>query len=149
MPTLGFGLTNNSTPAVSLTTASAFVTATTSLSAATYADITGATVTLATGTWLVIGQANGNVVGTTASILMLAITDASNNVLSEVSQSIAAGTGTVARSGNAVVTAIVSATGAAIKLRGARGTTTDTGTIVVMDGNGVNTTNNTTNNTDK
>jgi hypothetical protein len=149
MPTLGFGLTSNSTPAVSLTTAEAFATATTSISAATYADVSGVTITLATGTWLVMAQCTGSIVNA-AAIMHVAITDASNVVLSEGSQGIgASGTASVAQLGTVSLSAIVAATGAAIKLRAARGLTTITGTWTAMDGAGTNTSNNLTDNTDK
>ena len=149
MPSLGFGLTSNSTPAVSLTTASAFATATTSVSAATYADVTGVTVTLASGTWLVTAQCTGSSVNAQA-IMHVAITDASNTVLSEGSQGIgASGTASVAQLGTVTVTAIVVATGAAIKMRAARGLTTITGTWTAMNGAGTNTTNNLTDGSNK
>jgi hypothetical protein len=149
MPTLGFGLTGNSAPAVSLTTASAFTTATTSVSAATYADVTGASIALAAGTWLVLGRATGSSVNAQA-IMHVAITDAANAILSEGSQGIgASGSASVAQLGTVSLHAIVSATGAAIKLRAARGLTTITGTWTAMDGAGTNTTNNLTDNSDK
>jgi len=149
MPALGFGLITNATPAVSLTSASAFATATTSISAATYADVTGVTVTLASGTWLVVAQCTGSSVNAQA-IMHVAITDAANTVLSEGSQGIgASGTASVAQLGTVSVHAIVVATGAAIKMRAARGLTTITGTWVAMDGAGTNTLNNLTDNSDK
>ena len=149
MPSLGYGHTGNSSPAVSLTTASAFASATTSVSAATYADVTGVTVTLASGTWLVTAQCTGSSVNAQA-IMHVAITDASNVVLSEGSQGIgASGTASVAQLGTVTVTAIVTATGAAIKMRAARGLTTITGTWVAMNGAGTNTTNNLTDGSNK
>lgn len=149
MPALGFGLSGTSTAVVSLTTASAFATATTSVSAATYADVTGVTVTLAAGTWLVVAQCVGSSVNAQA-IMHVAITDASNVILSEQSQGIgASGTASVAQLGHVSVQAIVVATGAAIKMRAARGLTTITGTWTAMDGAGTNTLNNLTDNSDK
>jgi hypothetical protein len=149
MPTLGYGLSGNSAPAVGLSTASAFATATTSVSAATYADVTGVTVTLASGTWLVTAQCTGSSVNAQA-IMHVAITDASNVVLSEGSQGIgASGTASVAQLGTVKVTALVVATGAAIKMRAARGLTTITGTWTAMNGAGTNTTNNLTDGSNK
>jgi hypothetical protein len=132
-----------------ITSTSAFATATTSVSAATYADVTGVTVTLATGTWLVTAQCSGSSVNAQA-IMHVAITDAANTVLAEGSQGIgASGTASVAQLGTVTVTAIVVATGAAIKMRAARGLTTITGTWVAMNGAGTNTTNNLTDGSNK
>lgn len=135
---------------VSLTSTSAFTTATTSVSAATYADITGASVSLAAGTWLVMGQCSGSSVNAQA-IMHVAITDEANAIVSEVSQGIgASGTASVAQNANCVVHALVSPSGTTTyKLRAARGLTTITGTWVAMDGAGTNTTNNLTDNSDK
>lgn len=150
MPTLGYGLSNNATPAVGLTTASAYITGTTSLSAATYADITGASVTLAAGTWLIIANVFATDTTTTAGLLVAAITDNSNNLITEGAQNIPAGTATVSTWGHVNLTAIVSpGTSTVYKLRGARGTTTATATLVVQDGSPQNTANNASTNTDK
>ena len=150
MPTLGYGLSGNSSPAVGLTTAEAFITATTSLSASTYADITGASITLAAGTWLVLANIFATDTTTTAGLLVAAITDNSNNLVVEGAQSIPAGTATVSTWGNVALTAIVTpGTSTTYKLRGARGTTTATGTLVVQDGSPQNVTNNASTNTDK
>lgn len=150
MPTLGYGLSGNSSPAVGLTTASAYATATTSVSAATYADVTGVSVTLAAGTWLVIAEVSGSSVNAQA-IMHCAITDGSNTIISEVSQGIgASGTASVAQLGNCTVVGIVTPSGSTTyKLRAARGLTTITGTWTAMDGAGTNTTNNLTDNSDK
>lgn len=150
MPTLGYGLLGNSAPAIGLTTASAYATATTSISAATYADVTGVTVTLAAGTWLIIAVANASVITTTAGIMHIAITDNSNTIISEGSQSMGIGTATVAQNGNCVVVGIVTPSGStAYKMRAARGNTTYTSTIIIMDGAGVNTSNNVSDGSDK
>ncbi len=150
MPTLGYGLTGNSAPAVGLTTASAYITATTSLSTSTYADITGASVTLAAGTWLIIANVFANDLTTTAGLLVAAITDSANTLISEGAQNIPAGTATVATWGHVGLTAIVSPGGSTTyKLRGARGTTTATATLTVQDGSPQNVTNNATTNSDK
>jgi hypothetical protein len=146
----GFGITGLPTPAVSLTTATAFATATTAISAATYADITGCSVSLAAGTWIIFA----NVVGYAANGIIqmfCAITHSDNTVISETAGSRpASGTASlnspVGVSWFAIVTPGSTTT---YKLRGARGLTTHTGTWTAMDGNGVNTTNHASNNTDK
>ena len=150
MPVLGFGLTSNSTPAVSLTSASAFATATTSVSAATYADVTGVSVSLAAGTWLVMAQCIGSSVNAQA-IMHVAITHSDNTVISEGSAGIgASGTAAVAQLANVNIQGIVTpGSTTTYKLRAARGLTTITGTWVAMDGAGTNTTNNLTDNSDK
>lgn len=150
MPTLGYGLSGNSAPAIGLTSSSVFATATTSISAATYADVTGVSLTLAAGTWLIIAVANASVITTTAGIMHVAITDNANAIIAEGSQSLGIGTATVAQNGNCVVVGIVSPGGSTTyKMRAARGLTTYTSTIVIMDGAGTNTTNNLTDNSDK
>lgn len=148
--TNGFGITGTSTKAVSLTNSQAFCTATTSISAATYADITGASITLAAGTWLIMATANVYAANT-AFIAHIAITDGANTVIAEGSQGMpASGTASVNQWGNVSLSAIVTPAGSTTyKLRGARGNTTITGTYTVADGAGTGTTNNTTDNTDK
>lgn len=138
------------TVGASLTSTSAFATATTSISAATYADITGCSVSLAAGTWLIIGQV---VVGAVNAITQafVAITHSDNTVISETAASRpASGTASLASPFTVPVFGIVSpGSTTTYKLRAARGLTTHTATYTVMDGNGVNTTNHATNNTDK
>lgn len=150
MPALGYGLSGNGTAVVGLTTASAFATATTSVSAATYADVTGVSISLAAGTWLIEAQCTGSSVNAQA-IMHVAITDGANAIVSEGSQGIgASGTASVAQLGTVGVRALVSPVGTATyKMRAARGLTTITGTWVAMDGAGTNTTNNLTDNSDK
>lgn len=150
MPTLGYGLSGNSAPAVGLTTASAFITATTAISAATYADITGASVTLAAGTWVIGCNVFGSSVNA-AAIMSVAITDNANAVIVEGTASMAAsGTASVATTAEVHLMWLVSpGSSTTYKLRGARGTTTITGTWTAMDGGNVNTTNNLTDNSDK
>lgn len=148
--TNGYGLTGTTTKAVSLTTSTAYATATTSISAATYADITGCSLTLAAGTWLILG----NVVGAAANLIIqgfIAITDGSNTVISETAFTRpASGTASLNSPVSASVFAIVSPSGSTTyKLRAARGLTTHTSTYTVYDGSGYNTTNHATNNTDK
>lgn len=136
--------------ATSLTSSSAFATATTTISAATYADITGCSLSLVAGTWLIIGQVN---IGLANAIIQafVAITDGANAVISEVSASRpASGTASLVSPFSCNPIAIVSPVGTTTyKLRGARGVTTHTGSWTAMDGNGVNTANHLTNNSDK
>jgi len=148
--TNGFGISGTTTKAVALTPAQAFATAETTLSAATYADITGASVSLAAGTWLILATINGSSQTTTATVLIAAITDGSNTVIVEGAQHIVAGTATVRTWGNVTLSAIVSPSGTTTyKLRGARGQTTQTGNCIVSDGTGQGTANNVSNNSDK
>ena len=150
MPTLGYGLSGNGTPVVGLSQASAYATATTSISAATYADITGVSVSLATGTWLVFGTVTGSVVNAHA-LMHVALTHSDNTIISEASSHIAAsGTASVASNGTVTVIGIVApGSTTTYKLRAARGLTTLTTTWTVMDGAGTNITNNLTDNSDK
>lgn len=134
----------------SLSYASAFATATTSISAATYADITGCSVTLAAGTWLIIGHV---VVGAVNAITQgfVAITDSANTVIAASALSRpASGTANLASpfavSWQGIVTPAGSTT---YKLRAARGLTTHTATYTVYDGTGYNTVNHATDNSDK
>jgi hypothetical protein len=148
--TNGFGISGTTTKAVSLTSTQAFCTAETTLSAATYADITGASITLAAGTWLIMATANGSSQTTTATSMIVAITDGANNVIAEAAQDIPAGTATVRTWGNLSLSAVVTPSGSTTyKLRGARGTTTRTGNCIISDGTGLNTANNVSNNSDK
>jgi len=133
----------------SLTTAQAFCTAETTLSSAAYADITGASISLAAGTWIIFATANGSSQTTTATSMIVAITDSANTVIAEAAQDIAAGTATIRTWGNLSLSAIVTPVGTTTyKLRGARGTTTRTGNCIISDGVGI-ATNNVSNNSDK
>lgn len=148
--TNGYGLTGTTTKAVSLTTAEAFCTAETTLSAAAYADITGASITLAAGTWVILATINGSSQSTTATVLIAAITTAANAIIAEGAQHIVAGTATVRTWGNVTLSAIVSpGVETTYKLRGARGNTSQTGNCIVSDGTGQATSNNVSNNSDK
>jgi hypothetical protein len=134
----------------SLTSAEAFCTAETTLSAATFADITGASISLTAGTWLILATANGSSQTTTATSMIVAITDNANNIIAQAAQDIAAGTATIRTWGNLSLSAIVSPTGTTTyKLRGARGQTTRTGNCIISDGTGQGTANNVSNNSDK
>jgi hypothetical protein len=134
----------------SLTSAEAFCTAETTLTAATYADITGASISLTAGTWIIFATANGSSQTTTATSMIVAITDNANNIIAQAAQDIAAGTATIRTWGNLSLSAIVSPTGTTTyKLRGARGQTTRTGNCIISDGTGQGTANNVSNNSDK
>jgi hypothetical protein len=150
MPTLGYGHTGNSAPAVSLTTASAFATSTGAASSAAYADVPGCTFNLVAGTWMIFGQCFG-AAANSAFLMHVAITDSSNTILSEGSQYVAAsGTASVNAWGCVVLHAIVSpGSTTQYKMRAARGNTTLTNTWTVQDGSGVGVTNNASDNTDK
>ena len=134
----------------SLTTASAFATAETTVSAATYADITGCSVSLAAGTWLVFGHVVARQPNAIIQVFV-AITHSDNTVIAESAMSRpASGTANLNSPVSVSWFAIVSpGSTTTYKLRGARGVTTHTGSWVAMDGNGVNTANHATNNTDK
>jgi hypothetical protein len=146
----GYGITGTTTKAVSLSYASAFATGTTSVSAATYADIAGCSVSLAAGTWLIMAH----VVGAAANAIIQcfgAITHSDNTVIAESAISRpASGTASLnspmSMTWNAIVTPGSTTT---YKLRAARGLTTHTGTWTVYDGTGYNTANHATNNSDK
>jgi hypothetical protein len=134
----------------SLTSASAFATAETTLSAATYADITGCSVALTAGTWLIFAHV---VVSAVNAIIQFfgAITHSDNTVISESAMSRpASGTASLHSPVSCSWFAIVQPAGnVTYKLRGARGLTTHTGNVIVKDGTGFNTTNHATNNNDK
>jgi hypothetical protein len=136
--------------APTITSASAFATAETTLSAATYADITGCSVSLAAGTWMVFGHVTARAVNAIIQVFV-AITHSDNTVISESA-------GSRPASGTANLNSPISVSWFGIvspgstttyKLRGARGLTTHTGSWIAMDGNGVNTTNHASNNSDK
>lgn len=150
MPTLGYGLAGNSAPAVGLTTASALATAATSVSAATYADVTGASISLAAGTWLIIADVYGSAANL-AFLMHAAITDGANAIVREGSAFVAAsGTASVNAWGHVGLHAIVSpGSTTTYKIRAARGLTTLTNTWTAQDGAGTNVANNASSNTDK
>ena len=148
--TNGYGLSGTTTKAVGLTTSSAYATAETTISTATYADITGASITLAAGTWIIFAHVIARQPNAIIQVFV-AITDGSNAVIAESAISRpASGTASLNSPISCNFQAIVSPTGSTTyKLRGARGLSTHTGSWVAMDGNGVNTTNHASNNTDK
>jgi hypothetical protein len=130
--------------------AQAYATAETTISTATYADISGCSVSLTPGTWLITGQVNARAVNAIIQVFV-AITDNANTVISEVAASRpASGTANLNSPVSCNPVAIVTITSTTTyKLRGARGLTTHTGSWIAMDGNGVNTANHVSNNTDK
>jgi len=148
--TNGYGISGTTTKAIGLTTSSAYATAETTISAATYADITGASITLAAGTWIIFAHVIARQPNAIIQVFV-AITDGSNAVIAESAASRpASGTASLNSPISCNFQAIVSpASSTTYKLRGARGLTTHTGSWVAMDGNGVNTTNHASNNTDK
>jgi len=127
-----------------------FITDQTIISTATYTDITGASITLAAGTWIIYA----NIISRNINVAVLvhgAITDNSNVVIAEASQGGASsGSATVGQFVNLNITGVVTpTTTTTYKLRAARGNTTITGSFTVMDGAGVGTTNNISDNSDK
>jgi hypothetical protein len=128
----------------------AFLTTPTSISAATYADVGEATLSLEAGTWEVHGQIFGSAVNL-AFLMNCAITDGANNVQSEGSQFVpASGTASVNAWGCVSLRAVVIPTSTTTyKLRAARGLTTLTNTWTAQDGSGTNVTNNASTGTDK
>jgi hypothetical protein len=128
----------------------AFLTTPTSISAATYADVGEATLSLEAGVWEVHGQLFGSAVNL-AFLMHGAITDGANVVQSEGSQFVpASGTASVHAWGCMSLRAVVIPTSTTTyKLRAARGLTTLTNTWTAQDGSGVNVTNNASSATDK
>lgn len=135
---------------VALTSAQAFATAETTISAATYADIAGATLSLVAGTWLVIGQVNIRAVNAIVQAFV-AITDGADAIVSEAAASRpASGTANLNSPFSLSLQAIVSPVATTTyKLRGARGLTTHTGSWLAIDGSGFNTTNHASNDSNK
>lgn len=121
----------------------AFCQTPTSISAATYADISDCSLSLEAGIWVVFA----NIFGSAANLAFLmhaAITDGSNTVLVEGSQYVpASGTASVHAWGAVPLNCKVAPTSTTTyKLRAARGLTTLTNTWTAQDGAGTNTTNN-------
>ena len=148
--TNGYGIVGTPTIAVSLTSTQVFATATTTINAATYIDITGCSVSLAAGTWLITGTVIGAAVNAIIQCF-LSIRDGSNNVVAATAMSRpASGTANlnapIGTSWSAIVTPAVTTT---YKLSAARGLTTHTATWTVYDGTGYNTANHANDATDK
>jgi hypothetical protein len=130
--------------------AETFVTAETTISTATYMDITGASVSLAAGTWLLMANITGRAVN--AQVLMhCAITDNSDTIITEATQNNpSSGVASVNSWGSVHLSAIVSpGSTTTYKLRGARGTTTHTTSWIASDGSGANVANNASSGSDK
>jgi hypothetical protein len=128
----------------------AYATAETTLSAAAYADITGASISLGAGTWLVFGVVVGRAVNA-AFLMNVAITDGSNVVVCEGSQNVpASGSANVNSTGNVALAGIVTpGSTTTYKLRAARGNAAPTGSWIAVDGSAVAVANNASSNTDK
>lgn len=147
----GYGVSGAAaTKSISLTASSAFATAETTISAATYADIAGCSVNLAAGTWLIFAHVVARAANTIIQCFGAITTDANVVVAESAVSRPASGTASLNSPVSMSWFAIVSpAAPTTYKLRGARGLTGHTGSWIAMDGNGVNTTNHATNNTDK
>lgn len=147
---VGYGITGVAAPAVSLGSIEAWVTAETTLSAAAYADVAGASIDLAAGTWLMMAAVHGRSVNALA-LMHAAITDGPNNVVAEGSDTIpASGAASVNAHGSVPLFVLVTpAATTTYKLRGARGNTTVTASWTAMDGSGQGVANNASSNTDK
>lgn len=131
-------------------TAEAFITTAANVSAAAYADLAGASISLAAGTWVIVADILGSAANL-AFLMHAAITDNSNNVQDEGSQFVAAsGTAAIHAWGHIGLSCVVSpGATTTYKLRVARGLTTLTNTWVCQDGAGTNTANNASDNSDK
>lgn len=134
---------------VDLTSTQVFATGTTTINAATYIDITGCSVSLAAGTWLITGHVVGAAVNAIIQCFV-AIRDGANNVIAASAMSRpASGTNNLNSPIAITWSAIVSpTTTTTYKLSAARGLTTHTTTWTVYDGTGYNTTNHATDNND-
>jgi hypothetical protein len=110
---------------VTSVTAEGYLTTAQSISAATYADLTGCSVTLDPGTWLLVGHMYAAAVNL-AFLAHLALTDGAGTVVTEGSEGAAAsGTASVNQWAHIGVCAVVSPTvQTTYKLRAARGLTT-------------------------
>lgn len=150
MPTLGYGLAGNSAPAVGLTTAQGLATAETAISGTAYADVTGASVSLAAGTWLLLAVCVGRAVNL-AFLMNVAITDGANAIVREGAQNVpASGTASVNSLGTVAIEAIVSPVSTTTyKIRAARGNAAPTNSWTTVDGAGTAIANNASTNSDK
>lgn len=135
--TNGFGLTGTTTKAVSLTTASAYITAETSISTTTYADITGASITLAAGTWVILSSIYAYSAANTIINVSASIRDGANTVITEGGSSTGAmGTGNVGYICIALHGIVSPSVSTVYKLSAARNNPANNATI--DDGNAVN-----------
>lgn len=152
----GYGITGGGdlsadrTLAVSLANAQAFLATAQAISAAAYADLTGCSVSLAAGTWLIIAEMHASAANT-AFLAHLAVTDGSNNIVREGSQGVpASGSANVHQWASVSLSVIVTpGSTTTYKLRAARGNTTLTGTYTAQDGAGTAVANNASTATDK
>lgn len=134
LPSLGYGLSGATSPAIGLSSLEAFATAAQAISGTAYADVTGVTLTIDNpGTWLVlancVGDANNN-----AFLMNVALTNGGNGVLAEASQNVpASGTAGVINWGTVHLAAIVSGQ-SVVKLRAARGTAAPTNNWNTVNG---------------
>ena len=130
-------ISGTTTKSVSLTTASAYITAETTIGAATYTDLTGASISLVAGTWVIMASIYAKSAANTPINVSGAILDGSNNVVTEGQNSTGAmGAGNV---GYVCITlhGIVSPVGTTTyKLSAARNSPTNNATA--DDGNAVN-----------
>jgi len=131
-------------------TAEAFLTTAQPISLATYADLTGCSVTLAAGTWLIFGEMAASA-DNLVFLASLAITNAANAILRETAGGApASGTASVLQWASLACSVIVTpASSTTYKLRAARGLTTLTGTYTAQDGSAQNMANNASSATDK
>lgn len=131
-----------------LASAQAFITGTTTLSAATYADITGASITLAAGKWLIMANVYGYATNA-AFQFSVAITDNANNIQTEGTAGAQAGGTNINQWASVSLSVIVTPVGSTTyKLRGARGNTTLTANVIIADGSGQGVVNNASSNRD-
>jgi hypothetical protein len=131
-------------------TGEAYLATAQSISAATYADLTGCSITLDPGTWLIVGHLYASAVNL-AFLAHLALTDGANNIITEGSEGAAAsGTASVNQWAHIGLCAVVVVTTqTSYKLRAARGLTTLTNSYTAQDGAGTNVANNASTGTDK
>lgn len=133
-----------------ITRASAFISTGVVISTATYADITGASISLTAGTWIIFATING-FAPNALFVMFAAITDSSNAIIAEAAQNCPASGATNSNNWTSVaITAFVTpASTTTYKLRAARGNSNPTGSWTASDGIGTNTANNGSNNNDK
>ncbi len=146
----GGDLSANRTLSGALTTSVGLATATTSISTAALADVAGASVSLAAGTWLLMADCFGAAVNA-AFLMVVAITDGANAVVREGAQNVpASGTASVNSWGHVGLSAIVSpGSTTTYKIRAGRGNAAPTGTWITQDGSPIAIANNASDNSDK
>lgn len=114
----------------------AFATAETAITAATYADVTGVSISLESGRWLVMATVLARcTTANQAFMLNAAITDASNNVVAEGTAQAPANGASVNGWALVQLSAIVSpGVTTTYKVRAARGNAAPTNNLTVCDG---------------